>query len=110
MLAEFISQTLGKGTKVYISSPTWPNHFNLMRQAGLVPEVYPYYSAATKSFDFKAMSAFVSNAPNGSVFLLHACAHNPTGTNLRDHPVISFLLLRHLFEFPFLSRLLTLLS
>lgn len=43
---------------------------------------YPYYKASTRGLDFPAMKACLSNANPGSIILLHACAHNPTGVDL----------------------------
>lgn len=46
----------------------------------LVPqEKYRYYKPETRGLDFDGMMEDISKAPRGSVFLLHACAHNPTG-------------------------------
>jgi aspartate aminotransferase len=77
--AEFLMQTFGRGAKIHLPNPTWSNHLNVMRQAGLVPEYYPYFKAADKSFDFDAMMKFLEDAPDQTLFLLHVCAHNPTG-------------------------------
>ncbi|KAK6141254.1 hypothetical protein DH2020_025009 [Rehmannia glutinosa] len=35
----------------------------------------------TKGLDFASLMDDIKNAPNGSFFLLHACAHNPTGVD-----------------------------
>ena len=77
--AEFLQQIYGRGTKIYLPKPTWSNHLNVMNQAGLVPEYYPYFKASDRSFDFDAMIDFLKEAENGTLFLLHVCAHNPTG-------------------------------
>lgn len=53
---------------------------NLFKQAGLTPVYYQYYDTASKSVNFAGMKEDVLNAEDGSVFMLHACAHNPTGT------------------------------
>ena len=42
---------------------------------------YAYYDAATIGLDFKGVLEALEGAPRGSVFLLHACAHNPTGVD-----------------------------
>ena len=77
--AEFFSQNFGRGTKIYIPSPTWPNHINILKQAGLTHEYYPYYDAVNKSLNFNALMDFLHTVPENSVILLHVCAHNPTG-------------------------------
>lgn len=42
---------------------------------------YPYFSKETKGLDFDGMSGAIESAPEGSVIVLHACAHNPTGVD-----------------------------
>jgi aspartate aminotransferase len=51
-----------------------------MKHAGLEVSNYRYYDEEKKSVDFPSFLADVDAAPNKSIFLLHACAHNPTGT------------------------------
>eukprot|EP00639_Heterosigma_akashiwo_P001693 CAMPEP_0194575838 /NCGR_PEP_ID=MMETSP0292-20121207/11171_1 /TAXON_ID=39354 /ORGANISM="Heterosigma akashiwo, Strain CCMP2393" /LENGTH=350 /DNA_ID=CAMNT_0039427723 /DNA_START=235 /DNA_END=1284 /DNA_ORIENTATION=- len=79
--AEFLAGFLGRGAPVYLPAPTWGNHSAIMRAAGLEPREYAYLDAATGGVDFPALLAAVRAAPAGSVFLLHACAHNPTGAD-----------------------------
>lgn len=64
---------------VYLSQPTWANHNQIFKSLGLKVETYPYWDAQTKSLDLNGFLATIRSAPSGSVFLLHACAHNPTG-------------------------------
>ena len=47
-------------------------------------ENYPYYDAATRGVDFDGMRAFLVQLPAGSIIVLHACCHNPTGADLSD--------------------------
>ena len=42
---------------------------------------YPYYDPRTISLDFAGFMSVLQDAPSHSVFLLHACAHNPTGVD-----------------------------
>lgn len=42
---------------------------------------YPYWDPATKGLDLKGMLGTMQSAPNGSIFLIHPCAHNPTGVD-----------------------------
>lgn len=67
---------------VYVSNPTWGNHNAIVKDSGLPVLSYPYYKASTRGLDFPAMKACLSNANPGSIVLLHACAHNPTGVDL----------------------------
>lgn len=66
---------------VYISSPTWANHNQIFTNVGAKIKTYPYFSAKTKGLDFDNMINALDSAPDGSVILLHACAHNPTGVD-----------------------------
>lgn len=75
---------LSPEAKVYISDPSWENHRALFEFAGFAVENYPYYDAATRGVNFTAMKAFLGNLPAGSIIVLHACCHNPTGADLSD--------------------------
>jgi len=67
------------GKAIWVSNPTWENHANVFRSAGLEVKTYPYYDAQGKCLDFTAMTDTLSTAPEGDVVLLHACCHNPSG-------------------------------
>ena len=86
---------------VYVSAPTWGNHIPIFEEAGLKVERYRYFDAATNGLDFAGMLADVEAAPDGSVFLLHACAHNPTGVDPSDEQwaALSGALRRHVVMF-----------
>ncbi len=75
----FLSQYLPRW--IYISDPTWLNHKNIIEHTGLKWVEYPYYDPKTKGFNFEAMVKSLENAVSGSIILLHACAHNPTGVD-----------------------------
>lgn len=75
---------LSPEAKVYISDPSWENHRALFEFAGFTVENYPYYDAATRGVDFAAMKSYLANLPAGSIVVLHACCHNPTGADLSD--------------------------
>jgi aromatic-amino-acid transaminase len=68
--------------KVYISDPSWENHRALFESAGFAVESYPYYDPASRGVDFAAMKACLGALPAGSIVVLHACCHNPTGADL----------------------------
>jgi len=76
--AAFIQRYM-PGTKVFISSPTWGNHKNIFNDAGVPWAEYRYFDPSTVGLDFEGMMADIEAAPNGSIILLHGCAHNPTG-------------------------------
>ena len=76
--AEFLArQQLSR--KVWISNPTWVNHFQVFGAAGMETAEYTYYSPATRGLDFAGMLASLEQAKAGDVVLLHGCCHNPTG-------------------------------
>ncbi|THH22144.1 hypothetical protein EUX98_g8228 [Antrodiella citrinella] len=70
-----------EGKKVYLSDPTWVNHFAIFRNVQIEPVTYPYYDAATIGLAFEPFLETLRTAAPRSVFLLHACAHNPTGVD-----------------------------
>ncbi|QPG77216.1 hypothetical protein FOA43_004623 [Brettanomyces nanus] len=64
---------------VYVSDPTWSNHMQIFSSCGLATTKYPYWNDATKQLKIDQYVQAIEQAPKGSVFLLHATAHNPTG-------------------------------
>jgi aromatic-amino-acid transaminase len=79
--ADFLKKVSPKA-KVLISDPSWENHRALFTQAGFEVEAYPYYNAAKRGIDFDGMLTALDVAPEGTVVVLHACCHNPTGYDL----------------------------
>jgi len=68
--------------EIWVSDPTWGNHNAIFAKAGLVVKTYPYYAKETRSINFDGMiKALKEDATPGSMVLLHACAHNPTGVD-----------------------------
>jgi aspartate aminotransferase len=70
------------GTVVHVSDPTWANHEPLLGTSGLSLARYPYYDPTTRGVAFERMLDHLAGLPSGSVVLLHACCHNPTGADL----------------------------
>jgi len=68
--------------EVWISEPSWENHRQLFEAAGFAVKSYPYYDASTHGLDFPGMRRALGALPAGSVAVLHACCHNPTGVDL----------------------------
>jgi aromatic-amino-acid transaminase len=79
--ADFLKR-LNPNAKVLISDPSWENHRALFTNAGFNVESYPYYDAATRGINFDGMLAELNAAPAGTVVVLHACCHNPTGYDI----------------------------
>ncbi|MBU0588359.1 MAG: aspartate/tyrosine/aromatic aminotransferase [Gammaproteobacteria bacterium] len=79
--ADFLKK-LNPNAKLMISDPSWENHRALFTSAGFTVESYRYYDAAKRGINFDGMLADISAAPAGTIILLHACCHNPTGYDI----------------------------
>ena len=79
--ADFLKK-LTPGAKVLISDPSWENHRALFTQAGFTVETHPYYDAEKRGVNFEGMLAALKAAPAGTIVVLHACCHNPTGYDI----------------------------
>ena len=66
-------------TMIYVPNPTWGNHIPIFQNSGLQVKKYRYYDAASSDLDFDGMIQDITDMPDGTAILLHACAHNPTG-------------------------------
>ncbi len=65
--------------RIWLGTPTWPNHATLMRAAGLTVMAHPFFDQTPQSIPFDEMMRALEAARPGDVLLLHACCHNPTG-------------------------------
>lgn len=82
LAAEFLVRTMPRSTQVLISDPTWPNHGPIFSQSGFLNVgSYRYFDKKTNLVDIKGLLEDLEKAPNNSVIVLHACAHNPTGAD-----------------------------
>jgi aromatic-amino-acid transaminase len=81
--ADFL-QRFAPTSQVWISDPSWENHRALFESAGFKVNNYPYYDANTRGVNFAGMLDALKTMPTGSIVLLHACCHNPTGADLTD--------------------------
>jgi aspartate aminotransferase, mitochondrial len=79
--AAFLERFYPGAKKIYIPTPSWANHGAVFKDAGLEVAKYRYYDKNTIGLDFEGMMADIQEAPKGSIFLFHACAHNPTGVD-----------------------------
>ena len=99
--ADFLKK-LSPDATVLISDPSWENHRALFLQAGFAVESYPYYDAAQRGVNFDGMLAALNAAQAGTIVVLHACCHNPTGydiTALQWDQVVAAVKTRHLTPF-----------
>ncbi|PCR94831.1 amino acid aminotransferase [Pseudomonas allokribbensis] len=79
--ADFLKQLLPNAV-VAISDPSWENHRALFETAGFPVQNYRYYDAATHDVNRAGLLEDLNALPNGSIIVLHACCHNPTGVDL----------------------------
>ena len=89
-------------SQVFISDPSWENHRALFDAAGFTVNNYRYYDAETRGVDFVGMLQALRAMEAGSIVVLHACCHNPTGADLTEDQwtqVIELVLHRGLVPF-----------
>jgi aromatic-amino-acid transaminase len=79
--ADFLKR-INADAKVLISDPSWENHRALFEGAGFVVDIYPYYDAAKRGINFDGMLGTLNGAAAGTIVVLHACCHNPTGYDI----------------------------
>ena len=79
--ADFLKK-LRPAAKVLISNPSWENHRAIFTNAGFQVETYAYYDAEKRGVNFVGMLASLQGAEAGTIVVLHACCHNPTGYDI----------------------------
>ncbi len=78
--ADFLKR-IAPGATAWISDPSWENHRALFESAGFAVKNYAYYQPAARGLHFAAMRASLNEMAPGSIVVLHACCHNPTGVD-----------------------------
>ena len=99
--ADLLKKLLSTST-IAISNPSWENHRAVFSAAGFDVVDYTYFDAATHGLNFDGMLADLNKLAPGTVVLLHACCHNPTGADLTREQwrtVAALLKERNLFPF-----------
>lgn len=99
--ADLLHRLLPHAT-VAISNPSWENHRAVFGAAGFEVVDYTYFDNASHGLDFAGMLADLGRLEPGTVVLLHACCHNPTGADLSVEQwkqVAALLKERQLFPF-----------
>lgn len=81
LIAELV-KTHKTHSRIWLSTPTWPNHAALLKASGAEIKHYPYYDAKNQCVDFEAMRATLNTLSTDDIVVLHGCCHNPTGANL----------------------------
>ncbi|CAH1391869.1 unnamed protein product [Nezara viridula] len=79
----FLSSFYPHAKEVYLPAPTWGNHIPVFKHCGINVKYYKYYDKQTVGLDFKGLMSDIMGFPDHSILLLHACAHNPTGIDLK---------------------------
>ena len=79
--ADFLHK-LNPNAKVLISDPSWENHRAIFQNAGFEVDTYAYYDAAKRGVNFDGMLQSLRSAAPGTIAVLHACCHNPTGYDI----------------------------
>jgi aromatic-amino-acid transaminase len=79
---QHLASRAGTSPKVLISDPSWENHRALFTNAGFTVETYPYYDADKRGVNVDGMLTALNTAPAGTIVVLHACCHNPTGYDI----------------------------
>jgi aromatic-amino-acid transaminase len=69
------------GCRMWIATPTWPNHLPILREAGLQAMSVDTYDAESHRFRPERLLEALATAQAGDAVLLHACCQNPTGTD-----------------------------
>lgn len=78
--AEFVKR-YAKTPVIYLSSPTWGTHNSIVDHAGISSKSYKYWDAEKRNLNLTGMLGDLGAAPDGSIVMLHAAAHNPTGVD-----------------------------
>jgi aspartate aminotransferase len=79
--AMFLSRFLGGNPVVYLPEQTWSAHKQIFSDSGLIVKYYRYWSKELLGLDFDSLLEDISEMPSGSIIVLHAIAHNPTGAD-----------------------------
>ncbi|MDQ1134696.1 aspartate/tyrosine/aromatic aminotransferase [Pseudoxanthomonas winnipegensis] len=80
-LAADLIASASPGHRLWLGTPSWPNHAPVFAGGGLQVRTYRQFDAATQRFDLDATLEALSQAHEGDVVLLHGCCHNPTGAD-----------------------------
>ncbi|KAK3311904.1 pyridoxal phosphate-dependent transferase [Apodospora peruviana] len=77
----FLARWFPGAKTIYVPQPSWANHAAVFKDSGLTVNKYNYYSKDTLGLNLEMMLGDINAAYPGSIFLFHACAHNPTGVD-----------------------------
>jgi aromatic-amino-acid transaminase len=83
-LAFELIATANPAARVFVGTPTWPNHPPIIEAVRLELKEYPYYERGQGAIRFEDMIEALGSGEPGDVALLHGCCHNPTGADLDE--------------------------
>lgn len=81
ILAEMLF-TASQKKRIWVSDPTWGNHFPIFQRVGFEIQSYPYLNLATREVDEEALLAQFKQFNADDIVLLHGVCHNPSGAEL----------------------------
>lgn len=81
LIGEFLKTYTKINKEIYVSNPTWGNHKAIFSQLGFEIKSYDYYSKNDCLFSLENCLASLNSIQDHSLILLHASAHNPTGSD-----------------------------
>ncbi len=88
-LASFYSAHISK--RIWISNPTWPNHYGIFKKTGFEILDYPYYDPISNKKSIDEMLKILENAQEKDLLLLHGCCHNPSGQDPKQEEWVEIL-------------------
>lgn len=81
MLADMLYRIAPDHT-IWLSEPTWGNHYPIFRASGFQVATYPYLDRATKTVDRDQLMSKLQTLGARDIVVLHGCCHNPSGAEL----------------------------
>jgi aspartate/tyrosine/aromatic aminotransferase len=76
--------TVNPRARVFLGTPSWPNHAPIIHAVRLETVEYPYYERGQGAIRFEDMIGALRAGEPGDIALLHGCCHNPTGADLSE--------------------------
>ena len=101
LATEFIKQNL-PGRECIIPVVSWPNHEQIFKACGIKLGTYRYLDNSGCRLDFEGLIEDLRNTPEGTIVLLHSCAHNPSGVDPSQEQwkqILDIIIQKKLFPF-----------
>ncbi|MDJ1157007.1 amino acid aminotransferase [Chelatococcus sp. SYSU_G07232] len=81
-LAADLVRRSASDARIFVGTPSWPNHVPIMATAGIDCRTHPYFDVAMQSVLVDVMVAALGEGRANDAVLLHGCCHNPAGADL----------------------------